>query len=252
LRNAEEGQRMADHRWIAQRGAEVDEELKPPAGLIFDLDGTLIDSRRDLSLAVNALRQDYGWEALDLDRVVAMVGEGARMLVAQALRDHPAGTSVPESVDEALERFFRHYDAVCLETTEPYHGVEQMLDDLAPRFPLALYTNKPERFTRKILAGLGLDRFFPRLLGGDSLPTKKPEPPGVRLLAEGMEVAVAQTMLVGDSRVDAATARSSGCRFAFAEWGFAGYDERLEVRARFRPEIKAANPSQLARRLLDL
>jgi len=230
----------------------LDEELKPPAGLIFDLDGTLIDSRRDLSLAINGMRADYDWEALDVDRVVALVGEGARMLVAQALRLHPPGKSVPESVDEAVERFFRHYDAVCLETTEPYHGVDQMLADLEPRYPLALYTNKPERFTRKILRGLDLDRFFPRLLGGDSLPTKKPEPPGVRLLAEGMEVAVAQTMLVGDSRVDAATARSSGCRFAFAEWGFADNEERLEVRGRYRPEIKAANPSQLARRLLEL
>lgn len=230
----------------------MDEELKPPAGLIFDLDGTLIDSRRDLSTAINGMRADYGWEALDVDQVVALVGEGARMLVAQALRLHPAGESVPESVDEAVERFFRHYDAGCLEHTEPYHGVEQMLVDLEPRYPLALYTNKPERFTRKILRGLGLDRFFPHLLGGDSLPTKKPEPPGVRLLAEGMDVPVAQTMLVGDSQVDAATARSSGCRFAFAEWGFADNDERLEVRGRYRPEIKAANPSQLARRLLDL
>lgn len=230
----------------------MDEPLPAPAGLIFDLDGTLIDSRRDLSLAVNRLRSDYGWDALDVDDVVGMIGEGARMLVAQALRVHPPGKSLPESVDEALERFFGHYDAGCLETTEPYHGVEAMLEDLAGNFPLALYTNKPERFTRKILSGLGLDRFFPNLLGGDSLETKKPEPPGVRLLAERLEVPVAKSMLIGDSRVDAATARASGCRFAFAEWGFADYDERIEVRDRFRPEIKAANPAQLARRLLDL
>jgi len=230
----------------------VDEPLPAPAGLIFDLDGTLVDSRRDLSHAVNRLRADYGWEALDVDQVVGMVGEGARMLVAQALRVHPAGESLPESIDEALARFFAHYEAGCLDTTEPYHGVAAMLEELAEGYPLALYTNKPERFTRKILKGLDLDRFFPQLLGGDSLETKKPEPPGVRLLAERLGVPVAQAMLVGDSRVDAATARASGCRFAFAEWGFADNDERLEVRDRFRPEIKAANPTQLARRLLDL
>lgn len=230
----------------------MDEPLPAPAGLIFDLDGTLVDSRRDLSQAVNRLRADYGWEALDLDQVIALVGEGARMLVAQALRLHPSGESLPESVDEALGRFFAHYEATCLETTEPYHGVPAMLDDLAGRYPLALYTNKPERFTRKILDGLELARYFPQLLGGDSLKTKKPEPPGVRLLAERLGVPVAQSMLVGDSRVDAATARASGCRFAFAEWGFADYDERIEVRDRFRPEIKAANPAQLARRLMDL
>lgn len=198
------------------------------------------------------MRADYGWEPLDLDLVVGMVGEGARVLVAQALRRHPEGQSVPESVDEALERFFRYYDDVCLQTTEPYAGVEGMLEELAQRYPMSLFTNKPERFTRKILAGLGLDRFFPELLGGDSLPSRKPEPPGVRLLAERLGVPVARTMLVGDSLVDAATARSSGCRFAFAEWGFADYDERIEVRDRYRPEIKAANPAQLARRLLEL
>lgn len=198
------------------------------------------------------MRADYGWEPLDVDLVVAMVGEGVRVLVAQALRRHPEGESVPEPLDEAVERFFRYYDDLCLETTEPYAGVEGMLAELAEHYPMSLYTNKPERFTRKILAGLELDRYFPELLGGDSLPSRKPEPPGVRLLAERLGVPVASTMLVGDSLVDAATARSSGCRFAFAEWGYADYDERSEVRDRHRPEIKAANPAQLARRLLDL
>lgn len=211
-----------------------------------------MDSRRDLAQAVNRLRQDYGWEALDLDQVVAMVGEGARVLVAQVLREHPSGQSVPESVDEAVERFFGHYDEVCLETTEPYHGVVDMLGQLTGAFPMAVFTNKPERFARKIVEGLELTHFFPRLLGGDDDETRKPSSPGVRMLAEYMEVPVAQTMLVGDSEVDAATARASGCRFAFAEWGFADYDERIEVRNRYRPEIKAANASQLARRLLDL
>lgn len=230
----------------------MNEPIRPPEALIFDLDGTLVDSRRDLSVAVNRMRADYGWQALDVDRVVAMVGEGARVLVSEALRVREPADELSEGVDEAVERFFRHYDEVCLETTHPYSGVEQMLEDLGARYPLALYTNKPERFTRKILNGLGLARHFPSLLGGDSLPSKKPEPPGVRWLAERLEVPVAEAMMVGDSRVDAATARSAGCRFAFAEWGFADLDERQEVRDRFRPEIKAANPSQLARRLLDL
>jgi len=228
------------------------DELKAPAGLIFDLDGTLVDSRRDLAQAVNRMRDDYGWDSLDLDRVVGMVGEGTRVLVAQVLRAHPSGEAVPESVDEAVERFFRHYDDVCLDTTEVYHGIEEMLNQLDGIYPMAVFTNKPERFARKILEGLELDSHFPRLLGGDDDETRKPATPGVRLLAEHMEVPVAQTMLVGDSSVDAATARASGCRFAFAEWGFADYDERIEVRNRYRPEIKAANPTQLARRLLDL
>ncbi|HEX6204052.1 MAG TPA: HAD-IA family hydrolase [Thermoanaerobaculia bacterium] len=226
--------------------------MQPPAGLIFDLDGTLVDSRRDLSVAINRVRTDYGWSTLSIEQVTEAVGEGARVLVASALGFHRPDETMPESLDEALERFYRHYDDTCLETTKPYPGVEQMLADLAERYPLTLYTNKPERFVRKILEGVELIGYFPAVLGGDSLPTRKPEPPGVRHLAEAMGVPVAATMLVGDSRIDAHTARAAGCRFAFAEWGFAEYDERQEIRDRFRPEIKAANPGQLARRLLDL
>lgn len=226
--------------------------MRPPAGLIFDLDGTLVDTRRDLSVAINRVRSDYGWGALGIEEVTAAVGEGARVLVATALGVHRPDESMPESLDEALERFYRHYDDVCLDTSKPYPGVDAMLADLAERYPLALYTNKPERFVRRILEGVELASFFPEVLGGDSLPTRKPEPPGVRHLADAMGVQVSKTMLVGDSLIDAATARSAGCRFAFAEWGFAEYDERLEIRDRYRPEIKAANPGQLSRRLLDL
>jgi phosphoglycolate phosphatase len=198
------------------------------------------------------VRSDYGWEALDADRITPMVGEGARVLVASALRVRKPSQSLPEPVDEAVERFFRYYDEVCLEATQPYPGIDAMLEELAARYPLALFTNKPERFTRKILKGLDLDRYFPALVGGDTLETRKPEPPGLRFLAERLGVQAARTMLVGDSRVDAATARAAGCRFAFAEWGFAENEERLEIRDRYRPEIKAANPGQLSRRLLDL
>jgi len=204
-------------------------------------------------VAINRVRSDYGWDALDVDQVTQMVGEGVRVLVASALRVHPVTVRMPETLDQAVERFVGHYDAVCLETTQPYPGIEGMLADLGERFPLALFTNKPERFTRKILEGLGLARHFPALLGGDGKrAARKPEPPGVRMLAETLGIAVPHAMLVGDSRIDAATARAAGCRFAFAEWGFADSDERIEIRDRFRPEIKAANPSQLARRLLDL
>jgi phosphoglycolate phosphatase len=203
-------------------------------------------------VAINGMRADYGWDPLAIEQVIAMVGEGAQVLVASALGMHSSDETRPESVSQALRRFYRHYGQVCLENTRPYPGIEGMLTDLAERYPLALYTNKPERFVRKILNGLQLGRFFPELLGGDTLPTRKPEPPGVRLLAERLGVPVTATMLVGDSRIDAATARSAGCRFAFAEWGFAENEEREEIRALFRPEIKAANPGQLARRLLEL
>jgi phosphoglycolate phosphatase len=93
--------------------------VRPPSGLIFDLDGTLVDTRRDLSVAINRVRSDYGWSALGIEEVTAAVGEGARVLVASALGVHRTDESIPESLDEALERFYRHYDDVCLDTSKP-------------------------------------------------------------------------------------------------------------------------------------
>lgn len=220
--------------------------MKPsssPTAVVFDLDGTLIDSRRDLATAVNRAREELGFAPLPLAQVVALVGEGARRLVEKALEGEVQGSAL----DAALEAFYRHYWQLCLETTRPYPGVEPLLRRLEKRLPLAVLTNKPEAFSRRILEGLGLAGCFRRLLGGDSLPTRKPDPEGLRRLARELGVAVGRLLLVGDSGIDAATAQAAGCPFALAEWGFASPEERAALAA----DRRLTHPRELAAALLD-
>ena len=187
-----------------------------PAAVVFDLDGTLLDTRQDITTAINAMRAELGLSSLALEQVVTMVGEGARLLVERALG---AGHS-REQVDDALARYRDHYWRVCLDTTRPYPGVEEMLAALAGRYPLALLSNKGEAMSRRILDGLGLSRYFREVLGGDSLATRKPDPAGLRLLAERLGIPAERLLLVGDTWIDAEAARNAGCPFALVEWGF--------------------------------
>ncbi|HEX3528440.1 MAG TPA: HAD-IA family hydrolase [Thermoanaerobaculia bacterium] len=186
-----------------------------PAALVFDLDGTLIDSRHDITTAVNRTRGRYDLPPLQLEEVVGMVGEGARLLIERAFPELPA-----DRRDEALVLYLAAYRDVCLDETRPYPGVPEMLAALAERYPLALLSNKGEELSRLILAGLGLDSFFREVLGGDSLPSRKPDPAGLRQLAERLGTPVDRLLLVGDTRIDAETAQAAGCPFALVEWGF--------------------------------
>lgn len=216
--------------------------MSPPAALVFDLDGTLIDSRRDLTTAVNRTRAEFGLAPLTLEQVVGMVGEGSRKLLERAI-----GSEIPaERFEEALERYLEIYPQVALDTTRPYPGVPEMLAALAPRYPLALLSNKGEAFSRHILEGLGLARWFREVLGGDSLPTRKPDPSGLALLAGRLGAPLSGLMLIGDSWVDGATARAAGCRFALVEWGF----PRMPGSDRVEADLKAATPADLAAALL--
>jgi phosphoglycolate phosphatase len=182
--------------------------------------------------------------------VIAMVGEGARNLVARALGLGPgavSGADAAESahLDEALSRFFGHYVEVCLDTTRPYPGIPETLEALAPRYPMAVCTNKPERFTALLLDRLELAPYFPHVVAGDTLPTRKPDPAGMQLLAERLEVPLAEVMLIGDSGVDAATADNAGCRFALVTWGFVREGELERIRGQYEPELVAKDPPAL-------
>lgn len=218
-----------------------------PSALVFDLDGTLIDSRRDITTAVNRMRADLGLEPLTLDQVVTMVGEGAKVLVRRTLADWD-GELTPERLKEILDRYLSYYWDVCLETTQAYPGVEAMLAELAPTYRLALLSNKGERLSVEILEGLDLAWRFKEILGGDSLPTRKPNPAGLRALADRFDVPVESLMLVGDTRIDAETAKNAGCAFALVEWGF----PRPPGVETLAADLKAATPEELARKLLEL
>ena len=186
--------------------------------VVFDLDGTLVDSRTDLANATNALIVELGGATLPDSRIVEMVGEGAGLLVRRAL----TAAGLDPGTPGALERFLLLYDERLLEHTRPYDGVLDALEWLFTRAPLAVLTNKPGGATRRILAGLGLARYFREVIGGDSPFGRKPDPAALLHLARAREVEPRETLMVGDSAVDLQTARRAGTRVCLARYGF-GY-----------------------------
>ncbi len=182
----------------------------------FDLDGTLVDSRADLAAAVNAVRRARGLTPLGVRAVQAMVGEGARALVRRAM---PPGDD--DELAAALAAFVEHYGAHCLDRTRPYPGVPEALRVLrAGGRSLSVVTNKPAALAERILAGLGLRDAFDVLVGGDTLPTRKPDPAAIRHVAAHAGVGVAAVALIGDSPIDHETAVRAGCAFVGVAWGF--------------------------------
>jgi phosphoglycolate phosphatase len=184
--------------------------------LVFDLDGTLVDSRRDIAESANELLASLGAPPLDHDEVVRMVGEGARLLVKRVL----AAAGADLDLEAAYARFSAIYDRRLADHTRPYPGVVAGLDRLAGRFTLAVLTNKPQHHTDRLLDALDLRRYFVHALGGDTTHGRKPDPAGL-LSVVGAAGAVPQgALLLGDSWVDAETARRGGTRFCFADYGF--------------------------------
>jgi len=185
--------------------------------LIFDLDGTLIDSRLDLANAVNAMRSHLGMSALPNERVYTYVGNGAPVLVRRAL----GGQATEEECRNALAFFMEYYRAHDLERTTLYPGVRESLDRFrAAGTRMAVLTNKPAAISRHILEGLGVGGHFFRIFGGNSFEQKKPDPIGVETLMREAGVDRARTMMVGDSAVDVATARNAGIACCGVTYGF--------------------------------
>jgi phosphoglycolate phosphatase len=186
--------------------------------IVFDLDGTLIDSRRDLADATNALLAELGAGPLDVDQVAAMVGEGAPLLVRRALEAAGLDPATPH----ALERFLELYDDRLTVHTRPYDGVREMLDLLHSAYELAVLTNKPTAATTRILEAFELAAYFRTIIGGDSPLGRKPSPAGLLHIAALAGATAASTLLVGDSPVDLETARNGETALCLARYGF-GY-----------------------------
>jgi phosphoglycolate phosphatase len=185
--------------------------------IVFDLDGTLIDSRRDIADAANALLEDCGGDPLPEARIGRMVGDGAATLVARAFE-----FSGIERPPDALERFHALYDQRLLNHTRPYPGLAGILDLLGVRAKLAVLTNKPIAATRRILAGLDLARHFPEdaVIGGDGRFPRKPDPAGLRHLIDRAGVGAESALLVGDSVIDWRVARAASTPVCLARYGF--------------------------------
>ncbi len=211
--------------------------MKPPL-IVFDLDGTLVDSRQDLADSANELLAGFGAAPLATDEVAAMVGDGARQLVARAL----TAAALDVDADAALDRFLEIYDRRLLLHTKPYDGLPAILRALAAKARLAVLTNKPEAPSRRILDALGLAPAFGRVIGGDSGWPRKPDPAGLRQLLAWADVGAAAAVMVGDSMVDVETARRAGVRVCIAAYGFG----RLRTPLVPNPEdLVAATPAEL-------
>lgn len=190
----------------------------PPPLIVFDLDGTLIDSAADLATAVNAMLADLGCEPLAVPEVRRMIGDGVGMLVARALAARQCAAADPT---RAAQIFMRHYESNATELTSAFPGADQALRALrSAGIPLAVCTNKPARITADILSSLGLAQYFARVIGGDSLPYRKPDPRVLLALLEAFAAGPKDSLLVGDSEVDAATARDAGVPFVLMKHGY--------------------------------
>jgi phosphoglycolate phosphatase len=210
--------------------------------IIFDLDGTLVDSRLDLAGAVNATRRHMGMEALANERVYTYVGNGAPMLVRRALGE---GATEPQ-VQEALEFFLEYYREHDLDHTVLYPGVKESLDRLRGAGKrMAVLTNKPVRMSRHIVEGLGVGEHFFRVYGGNSFDFKKPHPIGVEELMKEAGVGRELTLMVGDSSVDVQTARNAGIACCGVTYGF-----QPETLADPAPEMLVDRMEEMVDRLL--
>jgi phosphoglycolate phosphatase len=188
--------------------------------IAFDLDGTLIDSRRDLANAVNALLVEHGAAPLPEAQVGRMVGDGAATLVARAFQ----AASLPQPPD-ALARFLAIYAEHLTDHTTPYDGIERVLTTLGDRAALGIVTNKPIASTRTILERLDLARWFPaeRVYGGDGPFPRKPDPASLRHLMQSAGIDASRMLFVGDSLIDWRTARAASTSICVARYGF-GFD----------------------------
>jgi phosphoglycolate phosphatase len=210
--------------------------------LIFDLDGTLIDSRLDLIHSVNAMLHHLGRPQLPGDVIATYVGDGAPMLVRRALGD-PDDENM---VRQALDYFLAYYREHKLDHTHVYPGVHDALASIRqarngqPR-KLAVLSNKPVNPSRAIVEALGLSEFFAQVYGGNSFPAKKPDPLGAQTLLQQTGCAPQETVIVGDSSNDVLTGRNAGLWTCGVTYGFA--PQTLELTP---PDVTVDSPRELA------
>jgi len=205
--------------------------------LIFDLDGTLVDSQLDLAHAINAMLRNYGRAELPTDLIASYIGDGAPMLVRRALGD----PGDEKFVREALEFFMLHYRAHTLDNTLTYPGVMEQLERCqAAGLKMAVLSNKPVAPSRRICDGLGMSKFFAQVYGGNSFETKKPDPLGARRLLEENGVQAEEAVIIGDSQNDVLTARNAGMWALGVTYGFSP-----ETLQRHPPDVLVDTTSEL-------
>ncbi len=208
---------------------------------IFDLDGTLIDSKEDLAQSINAMLRHYQRPELPLEVVGSYVGDGAAMLVRRSLGD----PDDEHFVQEALKFFMTYYREHKLDHTYVYEGVIDALrrirDSHNGQLKMAVLSNKPVNPSRGICEGLKLSEFFVQIYGGNSFPTKKPDPEGALTLLDETGVRPEQAVMVGDSQNDVLTAQNAGMWSLGVTYGFS--PESLKIHP---PDILADTVTEMA------
>lgn len=195
-----------------------------PRAIVFDLDGTLVDSRTDIALATNHVLERHGFPGLDEKEIASYVGDGARWLVARATR---VNHDDPE-LDGLLADFVDYYTRHALDHTDLVHGAREVLEALGA-LPLALCTNKPRATAEATLSGLGLESAFRVVVAGGDLPQKKPDPEPLYSIARKLGVLPAELVMVGDAPQDIECGRAAGARTVGVENGFAPRERLIEA-----------------------
>ena len=183
--------------------------------LIFDLDGTLVDSKKDLTASVNYVRQQFNLPVLTEEEIGRFIGNGALTLIRRALADQATETNV----QAGLQMFLSYYRSHMLDSTRLYPGVTETLERLAD-FELAVLTNKPVHFSCAMLDGLGIYKHFAVVYGGNSFDHKKPDPVGVYQILSDTKGDRGRTWMVGDSAVDVMTGRNASIRTCGVTYGY--------------------------------
>jgi phosphoglycolate phosphatase len=190
-----------------------------PEILVFDLDGTLIDSAPDLHRAMHRVLTEEGLPSLTLEQITGMVGDGTAMLVTRAM--HRAGRSAGEELPRLLERFLEIYETGIVELTRPYPGVVDTLVHLrGAGHRMAICTNKPDAPTRLVLEALNLAPYFDVVMGGDAAPVRKPDPGHLLAVLERMAADPRDAIMIGDSANDLLVAQAAGVPAILAQYGY--------------------------------
>jgi phosphoglycolate phosphatase len=210
--------------------------------IAFDLDGTLIDSRRDLADSANQLIEELGGQPLTEEQIGGMVGEGAGVLVRRALQ---AAGRVDRA--HALERFLEIYDQRLLNHTRLYDGIADAVHAARAHARLAVLTNKPTAPTERILSALGVREAFDDVIGGDGPYPRKPDPAGLSAMMASAGATARDTLLVGDSAIDLETARRAGVACYLVSYGF-GFRSDLRTQS---PDVRIVNDVRELSRAID-
>lgn len=211
--------------------------------IMFDLDGTLIDTVPDISLALDRAMIDMDYTAPGLENARRWVGNGSKVLIERALAATADNVS-QQQLQQAQQLFFDHYEDCCQQRSQLYPGVQATLEYLAAnRFEIACVTNKPDRFTAKVLAGCKIEQFFSLLVCGDTLANRKPSPDQLLHVMAHYHRSASQSLMVGDSRNDIEAARAAGVAVLAVDYGYnhgeAIYDADRD--AATNPDIVVSN-----------